>query len=685
MKDLKLGLKLGLGFGLVLLLAVAVGITGWNGLAGVTTRIHNVQTMTLMAEEFIKARIYARNFMLSKKQDDAKETLNSLEDVQKKAADARDHRFKDPLNKDQMDRVIKASDAYSKEFQNYMAVEKQRDEHMEDMRKFSTEVIHEANLLSADQQNQLQETLANATKDEQLATHRNEIFNKIQDKISKTIQADDLIKIYVEARKNEKELIINKDEKYAKLVQENLAKMKQNATAMISSFKQEKNIQQGQKLLAALAHYEEEFDDYVELMQKQQATFQTMGVAAQEAEKQVDSAVDNQQVKMMEQIKTADELIIAGSIIAILVGLLAAFLITRTIVSALMQGVTFASQVAEGDLTATIELQQKDEIGQLADAMRNMVAKLRMVVEEVRQAADNVSSGSIELSSSSAQLSQGATEQAASVEETSAAMEQMSSNIQQNTDNAQTTEKIAQTASKDAVEGGQAVAKAVVAMKEIAGKISIIEEIARQTNLLALNAAIEAARAGEHGKGFAVVAAEVRKLAERSQMAAGEISHLSASSVQVAEQAGAIINKLVPDIQRTAELVQEIAAASREQNQGAEQINGAIQQLDQVIQQNAGASEEMAATAEQLSSQADQLQSTIAFFRTGTMTTTHSVKRKPQAPKPLAKPVAATKGRQVTHQAAKKPVAALPDRRSASGGADIQMRDDHHDGDFERY
>jgi methyl-accepting chemotaxis protein len=212
-------------------------------------------------------------------------------------------------------------------------------------------------------------------------------------------------------------------------------------------------------------------------------------------------------------------------------------------------------------------------------------------------------------------MSQGTTEQAASAEEASSSIEEMNATIKQNADNASQTEKIALKSAADAEESGKAVTEAVTAMKEIAGKISIIEEIARQTNLLALNAAIEAARAGDHGKGFAVVAAEVRRLAERSQAAAGEISKLSASSVQVAELAGSMLLKLVPDIQKTSELVQEISAASKEQAGGADQINLSIQQLNQVVQQNAGAAEEMSSTAEELSAQAEQLQETIMFFK----------------------------------------------------------------------
>jgi len=271
-----------------------------------------------------------------------------------------------------------------------------------------------------------------------------------------------------------------------------------------------------------------------------------------------------------------------------------------------------ANQVAQGNLM--VDLKKRSENDELMESLANMVDKLKEVVMDVQAAADNVAAGGQELSSSAQHMSQGATQQAASAEEVSSSMEQMASNIRQNTDNAMQTEKIAVKSASDAREGGKAVTETVAAMKQIASKISIIEEISRQTNLLALNAAIEAARAGEHGKGFAVVASEVRKLAERSQSAAGEISELSTNSVAIAEKAGDMLNKMLPDIQKTAELVQEINASSKEQDIGAEQINRAIQQLDQVIQQNAASAEQMAATTEELSGQAEQLKATIAFF-----------------------------------------------------------------------
>ncbi len=306
-----------------------------------------------------------------------------------------------------------------------------------------------------------------------------------------------------------------------------------------------------------------------------------------------------------------------GLAIAVVLAIAIAVFIIGSITKPLAKAVDLVSRVSEGDLTHRAETNSKDELGQMLESLNMMVENLKKTVSQVTAAAGNVASGSEEMNATAQQLSEGATEQAASAEETTSSMEEMTASIQQNADNARQTDKIASKASEDARSSGEAVIRTVTAMKQVAEKISIIEEIARKTDLLALNAAVEAARAGEHGKGFAVVASEVRKLAERSQTAAAEISSLTRDGVRVAEGAGQMLTKLVPDIQKTAELLREIAAASAEQNSGAAQINKAIQQLDQVIQQNAGASEEMASTAEELSSQAEVLQTTIAYFKTG--------------------------------------------------------------------
>jgi len=307
--------------------------------------------------------------------------------------------------------------------------------------------------------------------------------------------------------------------------------------------------------------------------------------------------------------------IIIFSLLAAALATILALVITKAITSPVKKGVVFAKEISKGNLNAKIEVDQKDEIGQLAKALQDMIAKLKEVVTGVVSGAENIAVASNEMSENSQQVSQGASEQASSAEEVSSSMEQMASNIQQNTDNSQQTETIAAKAANDIEMGSTSVNQTVEFMKTIADKVTIISDIAFQTNILALNAAVEAARAGEHGKGFAVVAAEVRKLAERSQVAAAEIDDLSRNSVDVAEKSGKLLNDIVPDIQKTSKLVQEITAASLEQNSGADQINNAINQLNQVTQQNAAAAEEMATSAEELSSQAEQLKELVSFFK----------------------------------------------------------------------
>jgi len=382
--------------------------------------------------------------------------------------------------------------------------------------------------------------------------------------------------------------------------------------------------------------------------------------------------------------RTASRLMIGFAVAGVVLAVFLGLFIAKTITTPLIHGVEVAKALSNGELECAINVVGKDETGQLMDALGHMVVKLREIIQDVRGAADQVAAGSHELSGSSQQVSQGASEQAASVEEISSAMEELASTVTQNADNARQTAVMATKAATDAVEGGRAVTETVNAMQLIANKIELIEEIARQTNLLALNAAIEAARAGEHGKGFAVVAAEVRKLAERSQVSAQEIKGVASASVETATNAGKLINDIVPQIQKTAELVHEIDAASNEQARGIEENTKAIEQFDQVIQANSAAAEEMASTSEELTAQAGQLLESISFFKikdVGGMRQQTSgmgggFRKAGGAPLslPLGKPPAAPAG---GGRGQKK------DTAGDNGGTRIAMGD--HPDDFERY
>ena len=413
-----------------------------------------------------------------------------------------------------------------------------------------------------------------------------------------------------------------------------------------------------------------------------------------------------------EAYEQASMLLTAITGVAILIGVVAAIWISLAISRGLSSAVNLAEAVAVGDLTKNVSATSRDEIGDLLSALqtmsanlretadlaskiakgdlsvdatprsdkdtlghslKSMVDRLRQVVSNARSSSDNVAEGAQNLSAAAEQLSQGATEQASAAQEASAAIEEMTANIRQAADNASQTEKIATQSANQAQESGEAVDEAVQAMKTIADKINIIQEIARQTDLLALNAAVEAARAGQHGKGFAVVASEVRKLAERSQQAAGEISTLSADTVEVSQKAGEMLQTLVPNIQRTAELVQEISASQREQNIGSGQINTAIRELDQVIQQNAAASDEAASTSQELASQSDQLRDVIGFFQVGDTGATGRGLRVIEGSRKTASAPAAPA------------MSANPAAAQSSGGVAIDLSEDISDAEFERY
>ncbi|HRK39916.1 MAG TPA: methyl-accepting chemotaxis protein [Burkholderiaceae bacterium] len=468
-----------------------------------------------------------------------------------------------------------------------------------------------------------------------LNTLNREIEDLVNDKYPKTIDAIDVIRAMNQVAQINRNLLLVTDPNEIKSQVSRMTEQRKIITDNINSLESRITSDEGKKLLRVMndtrAVYVSTLEKFLAHVQSNErdAAFKLlygdMRPATDAYLKAIRGLIDFQDELMKKTGKDADALANATQTLIMVLGSIAAFLsallgwiITRSVMKQIGGEPDYArdmvTRLADGDLTMTIEVDAKDK-SSLLFAMKGMVEKLSEVVTDVNSGAEALAGASEEVSATAQSLSQAASEQAAGVEETSASIEQMTSSIAQNTENAKITDGMASKAARDAADGGEAVEATVTAMKQIAQKIGIIDDIAAQTNLLALNAAIEAARAGEHGKGFAVVAAEVRKLAERSQVAAQEIGEVASSSVELAEKAGKLLAEIVPNIRKTSDLVQEITAASTEQSSGVGQINSAVSQLNQTTQQNASSSEELAATAEEMSGQAEQLQQTMAFFK----------------------------------------------------------------------
>lgn len=663
-KNLKLGWKIGGGFAVVLFLAVVVGGVGWIGLDKVAQENNRTDIICNAVTDMYNSRLMVLYYTL-RGTDDFSDKFNVS--IQKAQSGLTDN--KGLFTGDSQEKILEVSSGaarYKEIFGSYAKYEKEKAEAI----KTCVAAAGDVDRVVMAMEEQGRRILKQEFAGENGAGYSGNGFEAYSSLVSidrKLRSARTMVNTYLKS--GEKKII----DRVWTDIDEIL-----NLCSELQANYWVKNISRWniQELENFIKIYSDGLKQIVSKVQTQNEELKKMATIGVEVLSKGEEMMAAQREEASSVMEFSFSLILGGLTLALACGVLISITVTRAITGPVSKGVSFAENMSRGDFTRTLDITQHDEIGVLAAALNDMVHRLSSVVGEVGSSSENVASGSEELSATAESLSQASTEQAANVEEVSASMEQMTANIRQNAENAQQTEQIALQASTQAEEGGEAVARAVDAMKNIAEKISIIEEIARQTNLLALNAAIEAARAGEHGKGFAVVAAEVRKLAERSGEAAGEIGELSSSTVGVAEKAGEMLKRLVPDIKRTAELVQEIAAGSSEQLSGAEQINKAVQQLDQVTQQNASASEEMASTSEELSSQAEQLQQVMSFFRVSAEPG-RRVRRLPESRQ--IGPVDSTR------RYRRQPELSAPVSEKNDSGVSLDLGNDFSDSDFEKF
>lgn len=580
-KDVKLGVKIGTGFGIVLLFLIAGSVISLQGLGDITGSMNRNSVAGEIVSTTQEALIAVKNFVITKDKTQADTVYTCMNRNIELSGNLRKV-VVDPTNLQRLDDVIAASKLYEEKIREYVALEDEKEKSVTLVEELAHSIDQSIEQLEKAESGSARTLgIANQFYLARIEANRHRLFQNTEFLEKAAIHITAAQKLIEELESSitsttEKSVLIDVDMKM-------------------------------QGYLDGSRNYD---SSLMKQLKTQKEAVAASAIAIERAN-QI-SAIGEELVESTE--KRIQGLMLFSGMVSTILGILIAFFLTRTITSAMKKGVAFAEKIAAGDLSAETGVHQKDEIGQLANALDSMRDKLMQIVRDISAVGEQVSSGSQELSATSQQISQGASEQASSVEEISSSMEEMTATVKQNAENALATETIARKSALNAEEGGTAVTKTVEAMREISSKVGIIEEIARSTNMLALNASIEAARAGEYGKGFAVVAAEVSKLAERSQKESNEIGALSAGSVTIAENARETIQGMIPEIQRTAELVQEISAASAEQNSGAEQINAALMQLEQVVQQNASASEESASMSEELAGQAEQMQETLSFF-----------------------------------------------------------------------
>ena len=596
LKDLKIGTKLYSGFFIVLGLTLLVGIISYQGISRIVHQIEISKIVNRIIVDGGDAQanslryiMYGDNKYYETVQNESDNIHTQVEEVKKLLLSQE--------NKQVADKIDNAISAYEQDNIDYFELKKEKDvvgkERANAALEATNQIIEVINAAT---------TFSRANPNDYSAVERVYMVQEARNGMNR---------VRIAANK----FVANPSQEFENQLRSEIQSI---TTTLVDAEKlMHSNVTKRAiaKALKAIENYTGYFNEYKAIVEKQEVIQSRQRKNAGELlslarnlREGVNDFVDKTESRSY-------SLLVLFVLAAIVLGLIIGMLITRSITKPLSKSVRFADLISNGDLNQNIEIDQKDEIGMLAKALGDMSNKLKEVVTSIILGSDSIATASQQLSSTSQQLSQGSSEQASSVEEVSSTMEEISSNIQQNTENAQQTEKISNEANKGIIDVAERSNQTVEANKNISDKISIVSDIAFQTNILALNAAVEAARAGEHGKGFAVVAAEVRKLAERSKVAAEEIVGLAQNSLELAQKAGDIMNQTMPKIDNTTNLVQEISAASIEQNNGANQVNNAIQQLNNVTQQNAAASEELATSAEEMSSQAEQLKEVVSFFK----------------------------------------------------------------------
>ena len=633
--------KLGAGFGLCILFTLIVSGVYWEGLNGIMHRTELEDKAQDLADGLAAARLDMSRYAQGNVQKDLDAVRGRLKEITANGKKLREL-LRDPGQLALLDKLLSALDAYGKTVEEFHQAVVARQNAVKTFAA-SGEAVQE----------RLTRLRANAERAFEAVLGGNDA-SLTQRTAKSGFAAGALVDVFLTVRQQMTMFAWTGQKEGVERALAGLENFQKHQGALRETLTRQENLALLDEVAQKAGAYRQTVDAFVRACDVLVAATAAMGDSGRSVNELTDEIIASLTAAREQAARSVNLTSLCVSAAALLVGLFCAVGITRGIRGGVARAIAVAEAVAAGDVSGDVVVDRSDEIGKLLGAMGQMIAaermaadaaarlaqgdltvsiaprsdkdallvsmtamvdKLREVVGEVQSGAETVASGSEEMSASSESLSQGASAQASAVEESSSAMEEMVSSINQNADNARQTEAIAVKAAADARESGAAVTQTVAAMEEIAGKIFIVEEIARQTDLLALNAAVEAARAGEHGRGFAVVASEVRKLAERSQAAASEITGISRNSTQVAQRAGELLSKLVPDIQRTADLIQEISASSQEQSQGANQVNSALQQLDLVIQQNASASEELASTSEELSAQAEQLQASVSFFQ----------------------------------------------------------------------